>query len=43
MIDHEIKAKIALKMPLTAKERSYYLLYMATLEEAKKHIKNEQK
>lgn len=43
MIESKIKAKIALKIPLTAKERAYYLLYIATLEEAKEYIKNEVK
>lgn len=38
---HEIQAKIALKMPLSAKERAYYLLFISTLEEAKNYIKNE--
>lgn len=37
--EHRIKAKIALSLPLTAKERSYYLLFIATLEEAKEYIK----
>lgn len=39
MIEHEIKAKIALGQPLNPKERAYYLLYIATLEEAIKEIK----
>lgn len=38
--EHEIKAKIALKQPLNQKERAYYLIYIATLEEAKEYIKN---
>lgn len=41
MIKHEIKAKIALGQPLNPKERAYYLLYIATLEEAKEYIKKE--
>lgn len=41
--EHRIKAKIALKQPLTQRERAYYLLYIATLEEMKEYIKNEVK
>lgn len=40
-VEHEIRSTIALKMPLSAQQRSYYLLYIATLEEAKEYIKKE--
>ena len=40
-IVHRIKSKIALDIKLTPKERSYYLLFIATIEEAKGYLKNE--
>ena len=42
-IEREIRAKLALKQPLTARQRSYYLLYIATAEQAKEFIRNENK
>lgn len=41
--EHEIRAKLALKQPLTARQRSYYLLYMATAEQAKEFVRHENK
>lgn len=42
-IEHEIRAKLALKQPLSPYQRSYYLLYMATVEQAKEFVRNENK
>lgn len=36
-----ILAKIELNLPLTAKERSIYLLYIATTQEASEFLKRE--
>lgn len=40
---HEIRAKIALKLPLNNRERSFYLLFMATAEQTAEYIRNEKK
>lgn len=40
---HEIKSKVALGVKLTNKERSFYLLLVATNQEAKEFLKNEKK
>lgn len=40
---HEIRAKIALKLPLNSRERSFYLLFMATAEQTAEFIRNEKK
>ena len=42
MNKQKIKCKAILGLPLTARERAYYLLYIATSEQAKKFIKKEQ-
>ena len=38
-----IRAKAILGLPLTEKERSMFLLYIATLEKAKWFLRNESK
>jgi hypothetical protein len=38
---HDIKAKISLGVELTQKEKCIYLLFIATLDEAKEYLKNE--
>lgn len=38
-----IKAKVVLGLPLTRYERGMYLLYVATLEEAKEFVKKYKK
>lgn len=40
---YEIKAIMKLGMPLSLRQRSYYLLYIATLEEAKSYLSKEKK
>ena len=40
-IEHEIRAKFILKQPLSNRQRSYYLLYMATPEQAKEYLRKE--
>lgn len=40
-IEHEIRAKLALEQPLSQRQRSYYLLFMATREQAAEFIRNE--
>nr|DAJ52039.1 MAG TPA: hypothetical protein [Caudoviricetes sp.] len=40
---HEIRAKIALRLPLNSRERSFYLLFMATAEQTAEFIRNENK
>ena len=40
-IYHDIKSKVALSVKLTSKERSFYLLFIASLKEAKEYLKNE--
>lgn len=42
-IEHDIYAKMKLGFKLTERERAYYLLYMATPEQAKEFIKKEKK
>lgn len=39
----KIKAKAILGLPLTAKERALFLLYLATEKEASDFLKNENK
>ena len=39
----EITAKMKLGLPLTAKERAEYLLFIATNKEAREFLKNEKK
>lgn len=38
---HDIKCKVALGLPLNNYERSYYLLFIASIEEARKYLKDE--
>lgn len=38
---HDVKSKLALSIKLTPKERSFYLLFVATPEEIKEYLKNE--
>lgn len=38
---HDIFCKVRLNLPLTAKERAFYLLYMANDEQVKEFLKNE--
>ena len=40
---HDVKSKLALGFYLTQKERSFYLLFMASIEEAKEYLRNEKK
>lgn len=40
---HDVKGKLALGFELTPKERSFYLLFVASVEEAKEYLKNEKK
>lgn len=40
-LQHDIRAKIALAAPLNNRERSYYLLFMATVKQAINYIRNE--
>lgn len=40
-IYHDVRSKLALGIKLTPKERSFYLLFMATPEEIKEYLKNE--
>lgn len=40
-IEHEIRAKLALEQPLSNRQRSYYLLIMATPEQAKEYLRKE--
>lgn len=35
---NRIKAKVKLQLPLTAKERSIYILFIATLQEAADYL-----
>lgn len=43
MNKQKIKCKAILGLPLTARERSYYLLFLATDDEVKEFLKNENK
>ena len=38
---NRIKSKVALGIKLTDKERSFYLLYVATSQEVNEYLKNE--
>ena len=38
---HEVKSKVALDVKLTPKERSFYLLFVASIEEASEYLKKE--
>ena len=40
-LEHDIYAKLNLGAPLNKKERSYYLLFMATPEQAKEYLRKE--
>ena len=40
-IRHDIFCKMQLNVPLTAKERAFYLLYIANNEQVKEFLKNE--
>ena len=40
---HDVKSKLVLNMPLSQKERSFYLLFMASNEEVEEFLKNEKK
>lgn len=40
-IEHEIRAKLALEQPLSNRQRSYYLLFIATPEQAKEYLRKE--
>lgn len=40
-IQHEVRAKLALDAPLNNRERSFYLLFMATAEQTAEYIRNE--
>lgn len=40
---HRVISKLILGVELTQKERSFYLLFMSTIEEAKEYLKNEKK
>lgn len=40
---HKVTSKLNLGVELTQKERSFYLLFMSTIEEAKEYLKNEKK
>lgn len=39
--EHQIKTTIILGQPLSQRQRSYYLLFMATREQAAEFIRNE--
>lgn len=41
--EHDIRTKIALNTKLTNKERSLYLLFLATDDEVKEFLQNEKK
>lgn len=41
--EHQIKTTIILGQPLSQRQRSYYLLFMATREQAAEFIRNEKK
>lgn len=41
-IRHDINAKLKLNLPLTAKERAIYLLYIANDEQVKEFLRKEQ-
>ena len=43
MNKEKIKAKVLLNIPLTEKEKAIYLLFIATIDDAKKYIKREVK
>ena len=38
---HDIRCKDVLGLPLNDYERSYYLLFVASIEEARKYLKDE--
>lgn len=42
-IMHDIRGKLSLQAPLTQKERAFYLLFIASQQEAKTFIENEKK
>jgi hypothetical protein len=42
-IRHDIFCKVKLNLPLTAKERAFYLLYIANDEQVKEFLKNEKR
>lgn len=39
--EHQIKTTIILGQPLSQRQRSYYLLFMATPEQAKEYLQKE--
>lgn len=39
--EHQIKTTIILGQPLNQRQRSYYLLFMATPEQAKEYLRKE--
>lgn len=39
--EHQIKTTIILGQPLSQRQRSYYLLFMATPEQAKEYLRKE--
>lgn len=41
-IKHDVNAKLKLNVPLTAKERAFYLLYIANDEQVKEFLRKEQ-
>lgn len=41
-IRHDIFCKVKLNLPLTAKERAFYLLYIANDEQVKEFLRKEQ-
>lgn len=43
MNKEKIKAKVLLNIPLTQKEKAIYLLFIATIEQAKEYLKREVK
>ena len=42
MLKNKIRAKIVLGLPLTKRERAYYLLFISTIEEAKEYLEKEE-